>query len=143
MLAVIDTNIWISALISPNGYSARVISLFLADRFEVAFSRPLLQELVVVARRPRLVLRHALTAATTDRLLDSIRLTATFVDITGTLSICRDPKDNMVLETAVAAQAQAIVTRDDDLKGDPFVAAYAEQHGIQLLTVQRFVDLMA
>ena len=47
------------------------------------------------------------------------------------------------VETAVAAQAHAIVTRDDDLKGDPLVAAYAQQHGIQLLTVQRLVDMLA
>lgn len=38
-----------------------------------------------------------------------------FVDITETINVCRDPKDNKFLELAVSAKASCIITGDNDL----------------------------
>jgi len=37
------------------------------------------------------------------------------VDITESISVCRDAKDNMILELAISGRADVIVTEDSDL----------------------------
>ncbi len=54
---------------------------------------------------------------------------ARFVNITETITACRDPKDNKFLELAVSANASCIITGDKDLlslhpfRGIPIVSA--------------------
>jgi uncharacterized protein len=40
---------------------------------------------------------------------------STLVEVTKTITACRDPKDNMLLELAVSGKADVIVTGDTDL----------------------------
>lgn len=54
MRVVIDTNVWISALLNPHGAPARLIRAFREGVFEVAASEPMLHEIEVVLRRPRI-----------------------------------------------------------------------------------------
>lgn len=49
----------------------------------------------------------------------------------------------MVIETAVNGHADLLVSRDDDLKRAPEVAATLAQHGIRVVSVQRFLDALA
>ncbi len=51
--------------------------------------------------------------------------------------ICRDPNDDMILECAVAARADIIVTGDKDL------LAVGEYEGIRVMTPRAFVDEFA
>jgi putative PIN family toxin of toxin-antitoxin system len=37
------------------------------------------------------------------------------IEITENINLCRDPKDDMILELAVSGQADVIVSGDDDL----------------------------
>jgi putative PIN family toxin of toxin-antitoxin system len=48
--------------------------------------------------------------------------------------ICRDPDDDMVLATAVAARATTIVTGDDDL------LVLGRYSGIEIVTPRRFLE---
>ena len=50
--------------------------------------------------------------------------------------ICRDPDDDMVLATAIAAQADLILTGDEDL------LVLAEHGGIRILSPRQFVELL-
>jgi putative PIN family toxin of toxin-antitoxin system len=60
--------------------------------------------------------------------------TVEFVEIEETLSVCRDPKDNKVLELAVSGEAQAIITGSQDLLNlHPF-------RGVSILTVDQFLE---
>ena len=52
--AVIDTNIWISALLNPFGYPARIRKSFEKGVFQVVVSEPILEELADVLNRPRI-----------------------------------------------------------------------------------------
>jgi predicted nucleic acid-binding protein len=40
---------------------------------------------------------------------------STLVEVFETIRVCRDPKDNMLLELAVSGKADVIVTGDTDL----------------------------
>lgn len=50
--AVIDTNIWVSALLNPSGYPAKLRKAFEEGRFEVVISEPILKEIADVLSRP-------------------------------------------------------------------------------------------
>jgi hypothetical protein len=47
---------------------------------------------------------------------------------------CRDRDDDVVCGTAVAAGAQILATRDDDLKGDPKLRLALRALGVEVLT---------
>ena len=64
-------------------------------------------------------------------------------DVDGTVHVCRDPEDDMVIETAINGRADVLVSHDDGLKRSPEVAAALREHNIQVLTVQRFSTLSA
>ena len=51
---IVDTNIWVSALINPFGPPARIRNLWKEDKFDLIISQPLLVELVEVLNRPRI-----------------------------------------------------------------------------------------
>jgi predicted nucleic acid-binding protein len=58
------------------------------------------------------------------------------------LRVCRDPDDNVVLETALLGHASYAVSRDDDIKRDRDLIAQMEARGIKVLSVQQFVNLL-
>ena len=57
------------------------------------------------------------------------------VYLSNDMKLCRDKKDNMVLETAIKGSADYVVTRDDDIEVDIKVKEEMEKHGIKILTV--------
>jgi putative PIN family toxin of toxin-antitoxin system len=56
--AVVDTNVWVSAVLNESGLPARVLEAYLAGRFTLVVSEPMLEEMAEVMARPRLVRRH-------------------------------------------------------------------------------------
>ena len=52
--AVIDTNIWVSSLLNPFGFPAKLRKSFEEGMFHVAISEPMLEELSDVLNRPRI-----------------------------------------------------------------------------------------
>jgi len=58
------------------------------------------------------------------------------------VQLCRDPDDDVVIETALRGQADMLVTRDDDLKRVPELANILTAAGIAVVTVQRFLDAL-
>ncbi len=143
MLAVIDTNIWVSAMLRPSGYASELIEALADHQFIALTSNSLLEELRDVIQRPRLSERFGLTEETRSRVLSilydrSIRIPDPVVTAVG-----RDPKDDVFLAVAVAGGADALVTRDDDLKRDPAVLAYAAVAGVRIMTIQQCLDALA
>lgn len=142
MRVVIDTNVWVSALLNPHGSPARLLRAFRDGLFEVVASEPLLREIEAVLHRPRIWHKYRLDEDTVTAYLGLIREQAIWTETTGVLHICRDPRDNFLLETAVWGDANYIVTRDDDLKRDPTLIERLSTGGIRVLSVQQFLDLV-
>lgn len=114
--AVLDTNILISAFITPRGTPAKVLQAWRAGRFDLVTSPPLLLELREALSRPHLKDRYRLSP--TDirdflTLLTSAAFLVTAPEVVSTL-LC-DPDDLAVLACAVAGHAEYIVTGDLDL----------------------------
>ena len=60
----------------------------------------------------------------------------------GTIRVCRDPSDDVVIETALRGRAAVLVSRDDDRNGDPQLFEFLSILGISALSVQRFLDAL-
>ena len=143
LLAVIDTNVWISGLLNPNGPPARVAEHLWRQDFTPVLTPKLLAELEDVAQRPRLVTQFGLTAARLERLIGLLEQGSVFLPEPLPIAICRDPRDDMFIAAAVAAGADFLVSRDDDLKDDPVVSDYLADSGATVLTVRRFLEALA
>ena len=128
---VVDTNLWISRLLMPNGTAARAVDHALAWGVPL-MSEATLAELADVLARPefdRYVSRDD-RQGFLQRLGGVVRI----VTVTQTIRACRDPKDDKFLDVAVSGDASLIVTGDQDLLVlHPF-------HGIDILAPADFLQ---
>jgi putative PIN family toxin of toxin-antitoxin system len=131
-----DTNVWVSAFLSPEGHCGRLVHrVLVATGAEVIVSAPLLEELVDVLGRPRLVRRYGFTTDEVREYIEWIGSIARMVEPTAETYGCRDPKDDFVCGTAVAGNAGHLATRDDDLKRDPALISALARHGVRVVSV--------
>ena len=139
IVALIDTNVWVSALINPHGFPAKARDAWLAGRYKIIVSKPSLEELEDVLHRPRIQQRFGVTEAQAEELLLLITEKATPVEISGELHLCRDARDDMLLETAIVGGATHIVSRDEDITRDLELVTQLEKWRIKAVTVNRFL----
>lgn len=137
MIIVLDTNVMISALLSAEGPPAQIMHLWEAGALDIAMSAPLLDEVKRVLGYDKVKKHLGLTPEETDRLLRGWRTTAIFVESVEKLDVIKeDPDDNRVLECAVAAEADYIVS------GDHHLTDLGEYRGIEVLPPAGFIVLM-
>lgn len=113
MKIIFDTNTLLSAVIFPNSISAKAFQkgLLVAD---LVYSTEILFELREVFNRPKF--DRYVSNADRNRFLKDFIAAAIPVNAPHfTTPVCRDPKDEMFLELAVAANADYIITGDKDL----------------------------
>jgi len=129
---VIDTNVFVSALRSRRGASYRLFMLLGGKQFEINVSVPLILEYEDTAKR--LGRQFGLTHADIEDILDYICSVADLREIHYLWRpILKDPQDDHVLELAVVASAQFIVTYNRrDFTG-------AEKVGITVVTPHEFL----
>ena len=132
---MIDTNVLIAALRSSSGASHQI--LMAADRgdFQMALSVPLLAEYDDVSSRPDMGI--SIPASAVDAIIRRLARVAHKQQIYFLWRpILPDPKDDMVLEVAIAAGATHIVTFNrKDLR-------LASQFGIIVLPPADFIRLL-
>jgi putative PIN family toxin of toxin-antitoxin system len=107
---VLDTNVLSAALRSRRGASFQVLSLVGTELFEIAISVPLVLEYEdVLLRESRSAVRRELIRDVIDYLCHIGRKQPIYFLWRPCLT---DPKDDMVLELAVAAECELIVTHN-------------------------------
>lgn len=103
---VLDTNVVISALLSPYRAAARALDLVLAGELTALLDDRIATEYREVAHRPR----FGFVAADVDHVLDALAAIADHV-VARPLGVeLPDPDDLSFLEMAVAGRADALVT---------------------------------
>lgn len=117
MLAVLDTNVIASGILwfdARPSSPALVLHAWLAGRFAVATSAPLLAEAQRTLDAPYFEARIA--RSTAAEWMDAIRVlahdTAITIDVAG---VATHPEDDLVLATAASARADYLVTGDRQL----------------------------
>jgi putative PIN family toxin of toxin-antitoxin system len=139
-VVLVDTNVWVSAFINPHRFPAKLRDAWIAQRFQVVVSASLLDEIAEVLARPRIRNKYRISSEEIAEFLRLLSAQAIGVVTTGQLHLCRDPDDDLILETALLGQAQYAVSRDDDIKRDQDLIAHMQAHGVTVLSVQLFVE---
>jgi putative PIN family toxin of toxin-antitoxin system len=103
---VLDTNVVVSAHLSPEGYERSVLDLALSGKLKIFVSATILREYESVLRRPKFRLKPL----DVSRSLRLLRAAARIVAPYGQLNAARDPGDNRFLECAEAAKGDYLVT---------------------------------
>ena len=133
MRVVLDTNVILSGLLG--GTTRAVLDELFLSQFRLVTSNILLTELTSVLRRPQW--RRILVSTAYGHFLALVKDDAAVVSPTQTVTVCRDPEDNALLECAWAGRADYLVTGDPDLLTlDPF-------HGTRIVRPTEFLRLLA
>jgi len=129
---VIDTNIFISSLYSSRGYAHELFSQIDSDKFEINISVPLILEYEDVAKR--MLDKLVISEEDVDAVIDYVCSIGNRHEIFYLWRpFLKDPKDDMVLELAVAAGCEYIVTYNQkDFEG------VRDQFGIFIVTPKEF-----
>jgi hypothetical protein len=135
MRVVVDTNVFVSALLSPQGIPSQLFQYWELHYFDILISAESMQELARVLHYPKI--RKGLRSTDTE-LAEFVRL---FTD-RGILvapretirAIPADVSDNVYLEIAMAGDAQYIIS------GDKHLLQLQKYRGIMILTPTAFFD---
>lgn len=129
---VLDTNVLVSAFRSREGVAFRLLSLLRQGRFEICVSVPLVLEYEDVL--------HRATDLRQEDILSVVRYLSSVAHRQKIFFLWRpilpDPKDDMVLELAVASRARYVVTFNEK----HFAAA--GRFGIQIVTPKAFLSVI-
>lgn len=108
---IIDTNLWISFLITKDHSK---LDKILSDKLAtLLYSQELIDEFIEVAQRPKF--RRYISADDLQALLLAMSDMAVFIDVSSTVTVCRDEKDNFLLALAKDGNASHVITGDKDL----------------------------
>lgn len=128
---VIDTNVWISGLLSGSGAPAQVTRQVVRNGRPV-FSTETFVELKERLWRPKF--DRYVTLEQRKRFLLDLESIAGWVDVPAAIAaktLCRDPADDKFIHVALAAGAGWLVTGDQDLL---VLSETASALGVRILT---------
>jgi putative PIN family toxin of toxin-antitoxin system len=111
MKVVIDTNIWVSYLLGSllQGIDEKILS----KEIKVVVSDEMLKEISEVSSRPKF--KNIFTAKRIKELFSLLDSYAIVVSPSQKVNVCRDGKDNFLLEVVLEGEADYLVTGDEDL----------------------------
>lgn len=108
---ILDTNLWISFLI--NDSYKEIDHLIKNDQIKLIFSIELLDEFIEVVNRPKF--NKYFKDDDIIQLLNMFDDFAILVDVHSNLDLCRDKKDNFLLNLAKNSKSDYLITGDQDL----------------------------
>ncbi len=129
----IDTNLLVR-MVTGTLVSSPLYRLWRAGCLELLISSNLLDELAEVLGRPRL--RRYLRPGAAEAFLILLRTEATAITPTAHITLCRDPKDDVLLEVAATGRADYLISADRDLTDDSHLKATMRAlYGVKVVTV--------
>lgn len=108
---ILDTNLWISFLISKRQKELDII--LESGAVTLIFSQELLEEFLEVSERPKF--KRFFKKSDIKTLLIQIETFGELIRVESKINECRDPKDNFLLSLSVDGKADFLVTGDSDL----------------------------
>jgi uncharacterized protein len=112
---VVETNVLLSAALSPNGAAAQLVDLLLAEA-QIVFSEQTFAELKSRLWKPKF--DRYITMERRHSLLHDFNAVALWVDVSAQIASVRhsrDATDDAFIHVALAVGALRLVTGDDDL----------------------------
>jgi uncharacterized protein len=128
---------------NPRRVSGALLDACHTGTFQAVTCDALLQELSGVLVRPKLLRKHGRSRAAIRAYVELLRAAAEVFEVTGAVRVCRDPKDDVVIETAVRGSAAYVVSEDQDLHAREVIEALRAWN-CRVLTVTEFLaELLA
>lgn len=129
---VIDTNVLVSALLSPSTKPNLAVQKALSE-YTICVSQKTFGEFVEVIHRPKF--SKYIDATKRETFIFTLMGAVEFIEVTETITDCKDPKDNQFLEVAISANAIYLVTGDkrDLLSMRPY-------RDVEIISVSEFLD---
>jgi uncharacterized protein len=134
MIVVLDTNVWVSAIIW-GGIPDEILSLHEMGKIEIASSQKLLNELETTFNKKKIKPKLAALQLSIPSAISLVRDSVSLYPIQELIvPELRDPDDAIVLATAIASNAEVIITGDQDL------LVLREYQNIQITTAKDFLE---
>ncbi len=133
--AVPDANILVSALISPEGNSAKICAR--VNEFASCTSDAILKEVERVVHYDRIYKKYNLDEAIVDQHLQKLR--RSHIVVSGTYEVqgvVSDPDDDKFIACALEAGAGYIIS------GDPHLLNLKHYRDIQIVTPKAFLEIL-
>ena len=124
MKVVFDTNVFVSALTLPDGRGDQALRKIIEGEDSLALSKQILDELLSVLAR-----KFARNREELARVAVFLSNLGEIVEPAESLTVLADEPDNRIVECALAANAQLIVT------GDRTMLALGEYQGIRIISL--------
>jgi len=125
---VFDTNIYISGIFF-SGKSREALELARKNKYKLFLSKKIIKELQDVLSQ-----KFEISDRDITKIIQNIKSYTHIITAPSRVKMIRDPRDDMILDCAVAAMARYLVTGDKDL-------LVIEKHKqIEILTVNDFIE---
>jgi len=135
---VLDANVYVSALVRPEGPPGRIVERFLREEsFEIVLSLAIIEETLRAFTYPK-ERKYIHAGVDPEPWFEDLILLAQFVagdyELQG---VSADPDDDKYFAAAVEGSATLIVT------GDPDLLAIMEYQGVRVVTPRTFLNLLS
>jgi putative PIN family toxin of toxin-antitoxin system len=127
---VLDTNVFVSGLISATGFPARILHIIRENRAVHLVSDPIVEEYLRILSYPRMSNFKNVTDAFIAEIAAYLSYRTERVELVSITRLSPDPDDNVFLETAIDGYASLIVSGDRahmlslrEVEGIPIVSA--------------------
>ncbi len=136
--AVIDTTVLISAFLTEEGVSAKLLEEARGGAFVVCLSAEIIEEMRRRLLEPsRMRVRYDYSDEQVETQCRDLALTAELIsDLPDVHVVDRDPNDDMIVATALKARADYLVTRDKDL------LSLGVCEGVKMITPEVFMEIL-
>jgi uncharacterized protein len=137
---VLDTNLIISAILSPEGKPVTILRMVLNAKLDLVLSPALLEEINLVLNYDKIRKLLVKRSVTTQKIKDTFqKIIKTAIVVSGKTNINRidkDPSDNMLLSCALEGKADFIIS------GDHHLTDLVSFEGISIINPDTFLKLM-
>jgi putative PIN family toxin of toxin-antitoxin system len=133
---VLDTNVFVSSLLSTEGPPARLLNAWREGRYMLVTSPQIIAEIVGALESPRISKKYLIRQKDVENLVDLLKTDAVLVPGQGAVKgpVPRDPRDEMFLACAIDPNADCIVS------GDRHLLDLQSYRDIPILTVKEFAE---
>lgn len=137
MRVAIDTNVIVSAFLSPSGVPAQLLAYLEAEAYVLLVSGPILAEYGRALQYPKVRTLHGMRDDEIAGVLDVLRAVAVLVESGERLDVVKEDRDdNKFFECGVAGGASYLVS------GDAKVQAVGLYQGIRVVAPALFLEIL-
>jgi len=135
--AVVDTNIFVSGVISPKGSPRKVLLAAKDQKFKLITSAAINEEILEVLHRPHIYKKYHLTEQIVDDICAMLYEGSLVVEGAYSLKYSSpDPKDDKFLATALEGKADYLVS------GDAHLVSLGRYHEVEIVTASGFLTIL-